>query len=84
MKTRNGLTVIETPQSAAARALARLDRRLPSPAVVLQAAWRVLLCWQRRINDRRQLAELDDGLLKDIGVSRAEAEAESWKPFWKA
>lgn len=84
MKMRNGLTVIETPQSAASRALARLDRRLPSPMAVLQVVGRTLICWQRRINDRRKLAEMDSDLLKDIGVSRAEALNEADKPFWKS
>jgi uncharacterized protein YjiS (DUF1127 family) len=32
---------------------------------------------------RRCLAELDGRLLKDIGVSREQALAESEKPFWR-
>ena len=31
---------------------------------------------------RRKLADLDDALLRDIGVSRHEALAESRKPLW--
>lgn len=31
---------------------------------------------------RRRLGELDDRLLQDIGVSRAEAYRESRKPIW--
>lgn len=83
MKTQNCTSTIETPTSAAARALARLERRLPSPAAVLQAVWRTLLCWQRRANDRRRLAEMGDDLLKDIGISRVDAQAEARKPFWR-
>ncbi|MBZ2167374.1 DUF1127 domain-containing protein [Marinobacter sp. F4216] len=32
---------------------------------------------------RTQLARLPDHMLKDIGVSRADAEREAQKPFWK-
>jgi uncharacterized protein YjiS (DUF1127 family) len=41
------------------------------------AAW-------RRYRSRQRIAELDRHLLKDIGVSFAEAEAEANKPFWRA
>ncbi|MEZ5864906.1 MAG: DUF1127 domain-containing protein [Geminicoccaceae bacterium] len=36
-----------------------------------------------RSRGRSSLAELDDRLLSDIGVSRAEARRESNKPFWR-
>jgi len=36
----------------------------------------------RRRRTRQALADLDRFLLKDIGVSYAEAEAEANKPFW--
>jgi uncharacterized protein YjiS (DUF1127 family) len=42
---------------------------------MLRAAW-------RRHRTRSRLADLDAYLLKDIGVSYAEAEAEANKPFW--
>jgi uncharacterized protein YjiS (DUF1127 family) len=31
---------------------------------------------------RRKLGRLDDGLLGDIGITRAQAEAEMSRPFW--
>jgi uncharacterized protein YjiS (DUF1127 family) len=37
----------------------------------------------RRHRSRRQIARLDGRLLKDMGVSFAEAEAEANKPFWR-
>ncbi|QNI04255.1 DUF1127 domain-containing protein [Halomonas sp. SH5A2] len=32
---------------------------------------------------RRQLLTLDDRLLKDVGISREQAQTEGHKPFWK-
>ncbi|MGB5466844.1 MAG: DUF1127 domain-containing protein [Sedimenticolaceae bacterium] len=40
--------------------------------------------WNQRARQRRQLAELSDRQLADIGISRAEASAEAGKPFWQA
>ncbi|HXV32141.1 MAG TPA: DUF1127 domain-containing protein [Sinorhizobium sp.] len=42
-----------------------------------------MLNWIERARQRRHLAELDDRLLRDIGVSRAEVEAEISRPFWR-
>lgn len=42
------------------------------------------IAWLERIRERRQLASLSDGMLKDIGVSRADVEHVVEKPFWKA
>ncbi len=39
--------------------------------------------WQRH-RSRQRIAELDADMLKDIGVSFSEAEAEANKPFWRA
>jgi uncharacterized protein YjiS (DUF1127 family) len=36
-----------------------------------------------RRRTRLQLQSLDDRMLKDIGVSRADVSAESSKPFWR-
>lgn len=43
----------------------------------------VLLTWQQRAKDRRSLLELDDRLLRDIGLSRADILREAEKPFWR-
>ena len=42
-----------------------------------------LLHWHERADQRRDLAGLDDRLLKDIGLSRADAYRESAKWFWQ-
>ena len=40
--------------------------------------------WSRRSRERAELAALDDRTLKDIGLTRADAEFLSNKPFWRA
>ena len=40
--------------------------------------------WRRRARDRGQLARLDDRMLRDIGLTRADAEFLSSKPFWRS
>ncbi len=44
----------------------------------------ILLLWQRRANKRHALAQLDDRLLRDLGLSRSDVVWESRKPFWRA
>jgi len=39
--------------------------------------------WHRRVADRQHLLTLDDGMLRDIGLSRADVETEAGKPFWR-
>jgi uncharacterized protein YjiS (DUF1127 family) len=39
--------------------------------------------WLERLQDRRRLAELDDHMLRDIGISRSEAEQVASTPFWR-
>ena len=43
-----------------------------------------LLMWQERAFERRALREMDDRMLKDIGVTALEAHKEACKPFWRA
>jgi uncharacterized protein YjiS (DUF1127 family) len=44
----------------------------------------ILGSWQARARQRRQLRELDDRLLADIGISRAAAQAAGRTPCWRA
>ncbi len=39
--------------------------------------------WSRRRSTRLALAELDDYMLRDIGLTPAEARQESSLPFWR-
>jgi uncharacterized protein YjiS (DUF1127 family) len=40
--------------------------------------------WLDRARQRRHLGELDDRLLRDIGLSRADVEHEVSQPFWQS
>jgi uncharacterized protein YjiS (DUF1127 family) len=55
--------------------LPRLDHRGAPFWTTVRSAW-------RRYRSRQRIAQLDPHLLKDIGVTYAEAEAEANKPFW--
>lgn len=65
---RNGLA-----QSLAAGLFPVLSRAVEAP-----------IDWLERRRDRHQLAALSDAMLKDIGITRADAEHEVDKYFWQA
>ena len=44
----------------------------------------LLVTWQKRSQDRFELATLDDRTLKDLGISRSARDWEVAKPFWRA
>jgi uncharacterized protein YjiS (DUF1127 family) len=65
---------------------ATLAGRMTSPAVPRASITRrveVLLTWLERARQRRQLGQLSDHMLKDIGLSRSDVEIETAKPFWR-
>ena len=64
--------------SGAARS--RPQQLFPRPGV---PSWTTIRSAWRRYRSRRRITELDRHLLKDIGVTFAEAEAEANKPFWR-
>jgi uncharacterized protein YjiS (DUF1127 family) len=67
--------------------VALLELRAPARAPwveKLEAVLDQLSAWRERRRQRRRLADLDDHLLRDIGLSRAEVELECHKPFWRA
>lgn len=53
--------------------IAVLDRLFEAPFV-----------WAERAAERRHMADLDDHLLQDIGLTRAEIGHVTTKPFWRA
>jgi len=44
---------------------------------------RTLLAWRNRALMRRNLLAMNDYMLKDIGLSRCDAQREANKPFWE-
>jgi uncharacterized protein YjiS (DUF1127 family) len=46
------------------------------------ATMRAVWFWMERSRQRRALADLDDRLLRDIGLTRDEARRECGNPFW--
>ena len=59
-------------------------RSAPATAVVpLARGWLVALArMQERWRQRQALRDLDDRLLRDIGLTREQADGEAHKPFW--
>ncbi|GJD65005.1 DUF1127 domain-containing protein [Methylobacterium frigidaeris] len=58
----------------------RLSPPRPRPAASLVQR---LELWADRRRERRALLACPDGLLKDVGLSRADALREAEKPFWR-
>lgn len=60
----------------------RLPGRASAPARV--PVLRHLMIWFERSRQRQALLALDDAVLKDIGLTRADVMREHDKPFWQA
>ncbi|MCB1915551.1 MAG: DUF1127 domain-containing protein [Rhodocyclaceae bacterium] len=56
-------------------------RVLDSPWLQMRATLRL---WARRRRGRRELRALDERILRDVGLSRSQADFEGGKPFWRA
>jgi uncharacterized protein YjiS (DUF1127 family) len=50
---------------------------------VLSSSASMIMIWLNRHQGRRDLSELDDRLLADVGISREDAVREAGKPFWR-
>ena len=68
-----------------------LFHRITAPALpASRLLWRalsdtveyLLRCYERS-RQRRTLETLDDGMLRDLGLSRADVMREADKPFWR-
>ncbi len=53
-------------------------------SATIRALFAILCLWQRRVEMRARMAQLDARTLDDIGLSREQVMAEAKKPFWKA
>jgi uncharacterized protein YjiS (DUF1127 family) len=50
----------------------------------MRRAVQLLQLWRERARQRRQLQCLNDRMLRDIGLTRADVFAEASKPFWQS
>lgn len=55
----------------------------PSPIVLIIRFFNTLITWQQRIEERRQLLEMSDRMIRDIGLNRNDILREANKPFWR-
>jgi uncharacterized protein YjiS (DUF1127 family) len=60
-----------------------MPRPLPRPIGFLGRVVGKLLLWQVRSRERHALGSMDDHMLKDIGLNRADVSREAGKPFWR-
>jgi uncharacterized protein YjiS (DUF1127 family) len=71
-------------QDLAYRAYAAIPAdRFPTIKARLGRVLGTLFSLADRARSRRMLAELDERLLRDIGLSRADIDREIEKPFWR-
>ena len=62
-----------------------LPLREPVPAFrAVTAIVERVQTWRDRARQRRSLSQLDDRLLRDIGITRYDVLSEATKPFWRA
>ena len=55
----------------------------PGPKRIVDRLVARLLAWHERARQRRALAGLDDHMLWDLGLTRADVEGEVGKHFWQ-
>ncbi len=77
------LSYDENPSHATAVII--LARLINGAAWLLRSGWQALAAWRQRQQTRRQLSMLDDHMLRDIGLRRADIEyvatSASIRPF---
>lgn len=75
---------IEIPVSSTARAGQRLAGAWRAIRGIAGAIEDTLALWDLRARSRRDLARLDDHLMRDVGLDPVEIRREANKPFWRA
>lgn len=53
------------------------------PGLLVQRVFAMLVDWNDRYRQRIHLAQMDDRMLRDMGLTRSEALGEHDKPFWR-
>jgi uncharacterized protein YjiS (DUF1127 family) len=60
-----------------------VQKSIPAGGLSLRDVASYIRLWHHRARSRRQLRWLDQRQLHDIGIDRADALKESYKPFWR-
>ena len=88
LDTREGIpTMSANPSAIEITLTVRIPETRPlvfHTLLVVHRAVRMLGTWRARARQRRALLQLDDRLLKDIGIARSTRDAECAKPRWCA
>lgn len=73
------MTTAHAPLHAATQIM---TRRTGPRSMTVRSIFEKVLEWQARASERRRLSGLEDRLLTDMGLDRADVWQESRKPFW--
>ncbi|HKY95543.1 MAG TPA: DUF1127 domain-containing protein [Kiloniellales bacterium] len=65
-----------------ANAFARDEKKSAGPGM-MSRLWSTLATWRNRAVMRHHLLAMNEHMLKDIGLTRADAQREVNKPFWE-
>ncbi len=76
------ITMLTAKCTLAGAARGAAPDRLGPAAPITMSALDLLSTWFERARQRRHLHALDDRMLKDIGLTRADVEFEVQKHFW--
>jgi uncharacterized protein YjiS (DUF1127 family) len=77
------MTTFPLRSSYATLAAPRAGARTPGWSARIARGIELLMVWHERARQRHQLRSLSDQMLRDIGLGRADVEAEAAKPFWR-
>ena len=77
------MTVTPYQPRTRAAAISRHQTALDALSEAGDWALATLREWRRRVRGRRELARLDDAMLRDIGLTHADREFLVNKPFWR-
>jgi uncharacterized protein YjiS (DUF1127 family) len=75
------MTALALPTPAPRTSAATKAGAAPRPGVPALIARR-LAAWAELRRQRRRLLAMSDHMLRDLGLSRADAEGEATRPFW--
>jgi len=77
------MTTLPLRSAYATLARQRTGARRPGWSAGLARGIESLMVWHERARQRYQLRSLSDHMLRDLGLGRADVEAEAAKPFWR-